>query len=162
MSTRVTETIIAVYGDPGGADAAIARLRRFEGFGIIDVAGVAVLTKSADQRLTVQELDDLSANEDQQRSALLGAVVGLIFPPSLFTSVLAGNGDANGGLSGTGIRSEALEEIGRRLQDAHSTIVIVLDSDRAVEHVLDALDGHEQLYRQTLDSETLQALRQVS
>jgi uncharacterized membrane protein len=90
---------------------------------------------------------------------MIGAAVGLIFPPAVLgaTIVGAGIGGVAGRLRGRSEYHENLRELGERLERGFSG-VIVLAGDAEADQIAERLTGCKALHRLRVDPESLAAL----
>src|ERR687885_2942103 len=96
--SKELEMIAAVYQDEERARTILEMLERMNHTQTIELVDAASLTKGADGKLQVKETRELSTGKGAKSGAIAGAVLGVIFPPSLIVS--AGAGAAAGGLWG--------------------------------------------------------------
>src|SRR3712207_1500517 len=92
MNTQAVHTVVGLFRDRTTAEYAISGLKRMRAGGLIDIEGMAVVAKGTDGKLAVDEVGDLSGRQGATRGALVGAAIGLLFPPSLLASAIFGAG----------------------------------------------------------------------
>ena len=138
------QLMAAVYPSRDQATTIFDTLSRMHRNGTISLADAAIATKAADGKVHMEETDELTTREGARRGALAAAVVGLIFPPSLIGSLLAGG--AIGGLIGklrdTGIKNAELAGIVDGLTPGKSAVIALAEGEWVVQ-VQGALQGYE-------------------
>src|SRR5262249_46371474 len=90
MSSSTMELFVAMYGDEDGARAALKDFQAAERAGSIDLIDAAVVVHTAEGKVTFEETADPSGKTWAKRGAIAGGVVGLIFPPTIIASAIAG------------------------------------------------------------------------
>ena len=84
------QMIAAVYKDEERGKTILDMLEQMHKASNIDLVDAAMLTKAADGKLNVVETTELTAKGGAKRGAIAGAVLAVIFPPSLIASALVG------------------------------------------------------------------------
>ncbi len=155
----MAETInftVGFYDDTESSKVILDTLQSMHKATTIDIVDMAMLTKSDDGKLKVEETRELTAGKGARRGALVLGVVGLIYPPSLIASVIAGGGI--GALAGrirdTGIKKEQIQRIADELEPGKAAVVVLskAGSRELVEDTLERLEG--QLESHELGPET--------
>ena len=154
MSSSTMEIFVATYGTEEGAGAALKDFQAAERAGAIDLIDAAVVVRSAEDKVKVEETADPSGKKWAKRGAIAGGVVGLIFPPSIIASaaVAGGAGGIWGKIRDKGFKDEDLKEIGESLPPGSSAIIAVAE-DRMVEQLESALAGYEKIARHAVSAE---------
>jgi uncharacterized membrane protein len=149
----------AVYADEERAQTILDMLQQMHKASTIVLADSAMVTKDADGKLNVTETRQLSGKEGAKRGAIVAGIFGLVFPPSLIVSALAGAGAgaAWGKLRDSGIKTGSMNELGDQLEPGKAA-VIVLAEPKWVEPIERALAGYDgQIVRHAFtDTETAQ------
>ena len=122
MEQNPVMVLVGIYGSEADAQADyddVKRLNSFTTFGIFDAA---VITKDGDGRVRV--------NKDEKttrQGALVGAVVGILFPPLLVADVAIGAlaGHLWGGMSRADMR-----DLGELLDEGEVALVVVAEVER--------------------------------
>lgn len=117
----------ALYDTPYGAADALGALQEADRRWLIGLENAAVVEKNYDGNVTFNETGDRTGMSGLGTGALIGGLVGLIFPPALLASAAAGS--AVGGLSArlrdAGFEDNALRAVGNELEPGQSAIVAV-------------------------------------
>ena len=161
MADNPLTAILAIYPNRTYAVAASDYLNRMEREHELTVEGVALVVSDLYGKLTVEEIGAPSTARGAKRGLAAGAVAGLIFPPSLIVSAIAGTaaGGIIGKLRGHRDRNESLRVLGERLPQGHAGIVALVDAANA-DAVAEHLTGYEDLQRVTVDRSTLEVVEE--
>jgi uncharacterized membrane protein len=134
--------LMAVFTREDQASEAFERVKSWQKEHYIDLQDIAIVTRGEDSTVTVRDAADSSVTRDAEKGALVGGVVGLIFPPSILVG--AAVGAAGGGLYGhfrdKGLKNDKLRAEGERLQPGQSAVIAVTD-DQFVDDVVLGLQG---------------------
>ena len=135
--------IAAVYPDEVRGQTTLDTLEHMHGAHEIHLVDAALLKKDADGKLRVMETRQLSGKEGAKRGVVAGAVLAVIFPPSLIASAVVGGaaGAAWGKLRDTGLKSKSMEDLGNSLEPGKVAVVTLVQPD-SVEAVQKVLQGH--------------------
>jgi len=137
--------IAAVYQDEERGKTILDMLEQMHKAHNIDLVDAAMLKKAADGKLSVVETKDLSGKSGAKRGAMAGAVLAVIFPPSLIATAVVGGaaGAAWSKLRDTGIKSKSMQELGESLEPGKAAVVTLVkpESADAVEKALQGYDG---------------------
>jgi uncharacterized membrane protein len=124
------------YESIDDAKADLAELKQLHREHVVGTFDAAVLTKDEKGKVKVVEKIEKPTQHGGWAGLAVGAAVGLIFPPSLLVSGLAGAGAGAliGHLEGGMSRSD-LKEIGEMLDESEAALVVVGEAtiERAVE-----------------------------
>jgi uncharacterized membrane protein len=154
MATEAPVSVfVAVFRTRGQADATIDTLKRLQKSGAVEIIDAAEVSKKENGKVHVDEVKDLTVKKGGLRGAAVGAVIGLIFPPSIIAGALAGGvlGGAWGKLRDTGFKTDELKQIADDLSPNDVAVVAVVE-DRWVSQLEVALQGYDQLIKQGLDA----------
>jgi uncharacterized membrane protein len=137
------ELMASVYMDEEGAKTILDALQRMHRASNITLADAATVTKDADGRLHIKETREVTTGKGARRGALVAGVLGLIFPPSLIASALAGGlvGGAWGRLRDTGIKTGAMKDLGSSLEPGNAAVV-ALAEPQFVEPIVRAMEAY--------------------
>jgi uncharacterized membrane protein len=145
MSSKELQLLAAVYLDQERASTILDMLEQMHKAHTITVVDLASVSKGEDGKLNVLETREVSAKKGAKRGAIAAGIFGLIFPPSLIVSVIAGGaaGAAWGKLRDTGIKSSSIEELGQKLEPGKAAVVALVDQESvsATERALQGYDG---------------------
>jgi uncharacterized membrane protein len=132
----VTETyhedkrvLTATFNTLGGANLAVNKLNDLEKKGLLDVENTVTVSKNAWDKIDVHETTGDSGKKGAGIGALVGGVLGLIFPPSILAS--AGLGAVVGGMTGV-MRSSDIDQtdvkaMADQLEPGQSMLIAVVD-----------------------------------
>jgi uncharacterized membrane protein len=159
MDASDTHLIFAVFTDRVTAEAAVKTLSRMKKEHQIELDGAALVAKDFAGNVSFDEQGDLTCRQGLARGALLGAVVGLIFPPSVLGAAVVGSG--LGAIAGRvfhhGFSSDALRQVGERLAPGQSAVVALARGPLA-DQVVEGMKGYRKLFRQPLDPQLVAAV----
>jgi uncharacterized membrane protein len=118
----------AIYNTPEGAADALSQLQRADSQWLISIENAAVVVKNPDGTVTFNESGDRTGMSGLGTGALIGGIIGLIFPPALIGSVAAGA--AAGGLGAqirdAGFEDNALRAVANELAPGQSMLIAVI------------------------------------
>ena len=144
--------IAADFADVDVALEAYQALKDVEDGATVKIEGVVVVKRDDAGKLDVQKVTDHSTREGLGWGAVGGAVVGILFPPSILGSVLVVG--AGGGIIGKLRERHHKKELAEGLQDAiepgHSGI-IALVSDPGEVKIRKALEKADKIVEKAVD-----------
>jgi uncharacterized membrane protein len=155
-----SQMLAAIYPNREHAEAILEMLEQMNRAGTITLADAAMVTKDEKGKMQVEETKELTARKGAKRGALIMGAFGLIFPPSLIGSAIAGGaiGAVAGRLRDTGIKNDQMQELANRLEPDKAAVV-ALAAEGSVIKVQQSLAGYEgTLVNQVIDDETISAL----
>ena len=136
MSDNPMFMYVGDYESIDDAKADLAELKQLHREHVVGTFDAAVLTKDEKGKVKVVEKIEKPTQHGGWAGLAVGAAVGLIFPPSLLVSGLAGAGAGAliGHLEGGMSRSD-LKEIGEMLDESDAALIVVGEAtiERAVE-----------------------------
>src|SRR4051794_11243391 len=130
-------TTVAVYDDMTAVDADWSKVEAESESGAVDLADAAVVTRDADGTTAVKR----QSHHGWGKGAVTGAVVGILFPPSLLAG--AAVGAAGGGLLARMNRSldrGDIKDMGD-VMDSSSIALVVISSQETAEAASALLTG---------------------
>lgn len=135
MSTATMETwgdrkvLTATFDSVDGADIAVKKLQEMEKRDLLDVDNTITVSKSASDKLDVHQTTGDSGKHGAKIGALVGAVAGLIFPPSILatTALGAAVGGMVGVLRGSEFDESYVKAMGDALQPRQSMLIALVD-----------------------------------
>ena len=138
------ELMAAVYKDEEGAKTILDTLEMMHSASNITLADAAIVMKDDDGKLKIKETREVTAVKGAKRGAVVTGVLGLIFPPALIASVLAGGviGGAWGRLRDTGIKTGRMKDLGSSLEPGNAA-VIALAEPQYVEPITRAMEAYK-------------------
>jgi uncharacterized membrane protein len=167
MSSGVTDTyqedvkvLTATFDTLGGANLAVKKLQEAEDKGLLEVENSVTVSKNAWDKIDVNETTGSSGREGAGVGALIGGVLGLIFPPSILASTALGAalGGMIGVLRGTNFDNEEIKAMADSLEPGQSMMVAII-KPQWQDEVQAALDGvATKIGWATIDAATASAL----
>ena len=145
----------AFYTNETEAAEVLARLKQMDKDGAIDIIDAAVMVRSEDGRkVNVKETAEFTEKKGGVRGAIVGGLLGIIFPPSILAmgAVGAAAGAALGHFTDQGFDNNLLKEIGENLPPGGSCVVAVVE-ETWVTQLSTALAGYSDLARYGMDAE---------
>lgn len=127
--------LVADFSDADTASAAYEMLKSVEDGRTVEIEGVVVVRKNDAGEIELQKATDHSTKSGLKWGVVGGAVLGLIFPPSILGSaaVLGGAGAAIGKIRQLGHKSELATELDAAILPGHSAIVAMVSDPGEVE-----------------------------
>ena len=116
---------VATYDDEGDARADYEAVKQLHASGKIGTYDAAIVTKDADGNVHVSK-HEKPTQHGAWTGVAVGAVVGIIFPPSVLVTAAAGG--VAGGLIGhfrKGLSRKDVKDLGELLGDGEAALVIV-------------------------------------
>lgn len=160
---EATQIMMATFPSENGADEAVKQLEQMAGRGSIEIIEAAVIRRAADGETSVEQVNLPSAKKWAGKGALIGGLVGLVFPPAIIGSALvgAGIGAGTGALAHHALANDELKEAAAELEPDTSSFMAVIDQKWAKELAV-AMDGYAKLAEHTLDADTAANLEMIS
>ncbi|HET6505354.1 MAG TPA: DUF1269 domain-containing protein [Baekduia sp.] len=146
---------LAAYETEADARADYDALRRLHADGVVGTYDAAIVTKDADGKVHVHK-HEKPTQHGAWTGAGVGALLGILFPPSLIGSAVVGA--AAGGLVGhlwRGLSRGDLKELGEAL-DAGEAGLVVIGRDELTEALDRALDHATKRVEKRLDADAEQ------
>lgn len=135
MTDGAYTLFVADFSDTDTAWAAYEQLKAIEDGATVEIEGVIVVKRDADGTLEVQKATDRSTRSGLRWGAVGGAVLGVIFPPSILGSALAlgAVGAATGKARELHHRRELADQLENAIEPGHSGLVALVSDPGAVE-----------------------------
>lgn len=144
--------IAADFADTDIAMEAYEALKKVEDGATVKIDGVVVVRRDAGGKLEVQKATDHSTREGLTWGAVGGAVLGVLFPPSIIGSALVVG--AGGGLIGKLRERHHKKELAKELEDAiapgHSGIIALVSNPSEVK-IRTALEKADRIVEKAVD-----------
>lgn len=123
------QVLTATFSSQGGATLAAKKLQEMEKEGLLDVDNTVTINKSMGDKVEFHDYGDGSGKKGAGIGALVGGVVGLIFPPSILatTALGAAIGGMTGVMRGAKFDSAEIKAMADDLQPGQSMLVTVVD-----------------------------------
>ena len=160
MSESPIAVVAAFYPNETGASDVLKQLKQMDKDKTVDIIDAAVIVKGEDGRkVKISETGEFTPSKGAWRGAAAGAVIGLIFPPSILAmgAIGAAAGAALGHFTDQGFDNNLLREIGENLPSGGSVIVAVIE-ETWVAKLETALQGYVDLERYALDADAATVL----
>ena len=141
---------VAAYGDPAAAEAAWNSLKQLAADDVIEVEALALVERDGDGKIHVKDTSH-ETGVGATIGAVGGALVGLIFPPSLLATAAlgAGLGAGTGAIVDRVRKRRISADVEWALAPDSSGVVVVFDEQWLAE-VDKALTGADKLVRDHL------------
>lgn len=152
VSDGLYSLVIADFPDTSTAMEAYEALKAVEDGRTVDVEGALVVSKGEDGTLSVQHATDHSTGRGATWGAIGGAVLGIIFPPSILGSaaVMGIIGASLGKARKVHHKHQLADELQDALLPGHSGLVALVSNPQAVE-IAKALDKADRIVSRALD-----------
>ncbi len=123
------QVLTATFPTQGGANLAVKKLNELEKEGLLDVENTLTINKNAWDKIDVHQTTGDSGKKGAGIGALVGGVVGLIFPPSILatTALGAAVGGMTGVLRGTQFNADEIKAMADTLEPGQSMLVAIVD-----------------------------------
>jgi uncharacterized membrane protein len=147
------EIYAAVFPNRAPADAVVQTLKQMHKSGTIQLLDAAIIANSAEGKPKIHEIEELTTARGGERGAIVGGVIGLIFPPAFLASAAVGAvaGGLWGKLRDTGFKTDELKQVAAELKPGEVAVVAVAE-DKWVEQLSNTITGYDRLIRETLDA----------
>jgi uncharacterized membrane protein len=160
MAKNLISVIAAFYADETKAGDVLAQLKRMDKDGTIDIMDAAMMVRDLDgRRVKIKETAELTPKKGAGRGAVVGGIIGIIFPPSILAmgAIGAAAGAALGHFTDQGFNNNLLKEIGENLPPGGSAVLAVVE-ETWVDNIETALEGYVDLAKYALDAEAVAKL----
>jgi uncharacterized membrane protein len=164
MTEKPLIAFIATYDDAADARQDYQEVKQAHSQGFIGDYDAAIIWKNDNDKLEIDSVSDEASRKWLWAGLGIGALIGLIFPPSILAS------SAIGALSGAvigkfrdGIAQADLELIGDALTGDNAALVVIAE-DRvaeALQRIGASLDASNKQIESTLSSDTAVAAQQL-
>jgi uncharacterized membrane protein len=123
------QVFVATFPDEEQAGEVLRQLQRMHGDNVIELIDAAAIVRRADGKVTYTESGDASTKRWATRGAVVGGLVGLIFPPSILVSAALGAGGAGlwGKLRDAGFDDTELKRVGESLPPGGSAVIAIAE-----------------------------------
>jgi len=147
---------IAAYSDPSAAQYDWNDIKQLAKDGVITVDALVLVRRDADGKIEVKD-DFHTTGVGVTLGAVGGAVIGLIFPPSLIASAVVGGaiGGGAGALLDHHLKSEIKEDVEDTLP-ANSSGIVALFEERWVAEVDKALSKADKVTKEEVDPDSVE------
>ncbi len=144
MSKKDLTLLAAKYPDSEHAKTILDMLELMHQGLTIDLNDAVMITKESDGKIKTHETTDVTTRKGAKRGLIAGAVLGVIYPPSLIVTALGagGIGALWGKAKDSGVKHDDLKELSDSLTPGQAAL-IVLVSDTTAEATKRALGSYE-------------------
>jgi len=150
------ELIVAVFAIEDKAEDVLKTLKLLEKEELINLVNAAVLTKDKNGKVTLKELQDVSAGKGALFGAIAGGMIGLLGGP-IGVFVGAAAGAATGGVAANkidmGFPNDTLKDLQKTLTPESSAIVSLIQHEWVDRVVIELEKFDAALFRQSIDDE---------
>jgi uncharacterized membrane protein len=155
--------LVARFADMDTAKMAYNALREAEARGSIDIDGVLVANADEQGKVHIQKMTDHTTRKGFAWGAVGGAVIGLIFPPTILVGAAAvGIAGAVVGKAGNVLKkSKVADELATVITPGTSGIVALVDIN-AVDKVTQTIPEASEVKAVPVDDETAEAVKQAA
>ena len=160
---EATQVVMATFPTEDGAEKAVEQLEAMAKAGSIEIIEAAVINRNAEGETEVRQVSLPSTKSWAGKGALIGGIVGVIFPPAIIGSALigAGLGAGSAALTKYALKNDELEEAANELEPGTSSFIAVLDQTW-VKELAKAMEGYDKLAEHTLDATTAANLEMIA
>ncbi len=158
------EVLVAVFGTEDGAENTLIQVEEMEKQGIIEIIDGGVMVHEEESgKIEAKELGLTSVGKSSAGGAVIGGIIGLLFPPAFLgaTALGAALGAGAGKLAKihqTDKEVDAfLNETAESLEPGTSALIVVME-DKLVQQLIDGLEGYSKLLEKTLNADSAAAL----
>lgn len=136
--------LAAKYPDADHAKTILDMLESMHHALTIDLNDAVMLTKEPDGKIKTHETTDVTTRKGAKRGLIAGAVLGVIYPPSLIVTALGagGIGALWGKARDSGVKHDDIKELSDSLTPGQAAL-IVLVSDNTAQATQRALGSYE-------------------
>lgn len=159
MSATEIQVFVATFDNESRAKEALNDIHALERAGSIELIDAAVVVRDAEGKVRVQEQGESGGRKWAKRGAIAGGLVGLIFPPSIVVSAIAGGGAAGiwGKIRDKGFSGRDLEKLGQGIEPGKSAIIAIAEK-QVVERLHEVVSTDGQVARQPVSAEAAAAI----
>jgi len=145
MSKKNVVLLAAKYPDADHAKTILDMLEAMHHATNIDLDDAVMLTKEEDGKIKTHETTDVTTRKGAKRGLIAGAVLGVIYPPSLLVTALAGGGIGAlwGKAKDSGVKHDDLKEMADSLAPGQAALVVLVSqsSAEATQRALGSYEG---------------------
>lgn len=155
QSQSAVSVIAAFYSNEDEANLVLKSLQQMQKEGAVKLLDAAVMVRDeATKKLKVKETAEVTPRKGAAGGAIVGGIIGVIFPPSILATAAIGAaaGAALGHFTDQGFKNNLLKEIGENLPPGGSAIVAVVE-ETWFEKLSAALRGYSQVARYAVDAD---------
>ncbi|MCO5223212.1 MAG: DUF1269 domain-containing protein [Thermomicrobiales bacterium] len=145
MSSQNITLLAAKYPNEEHAKTILDMLESMHRALTIDLKDAVMITREADGKIKTHETTDVTTKKGALRGVIAGGILGLIFPPSLLVSALAGGGIGAiwGRIKDSGVKHDDIKELADSLTGDQAAIIVLVSTEtaEATQQALGSYDG---------------------
>lgn len=111
----------------------------------IDLEDAVMITRDDDGKIKTHETTDVTTRKGAKRGIIAGGILGLIFPPSLIATAIAGGGIGAvwGKIKDSGVKHDDIKELADSLTSGQAAIIVLVSPEtaEATQRALGSYDG---------------------
>ena len=159
MAEQEYQVIAAIYPTEEGAKNTFDQLLQMKKTHIIHIVDAATMRKEADGQVHTYQVDIPHAKSAAIKGGVIGAVVGIIFPPAILAATALGAiaGGIGGKTMNVVLKADGIKQAAKDLEPGTSAIIAVIE-DKWVDTVVNGLEGYSKLLKEGLDADAVAAL----
>jgi uncharacterized membrane protein len=153
------KVIAAIYPTEDGAKKMLDQLMQMKKDDIIHIVDAATMRKDDDGKVHTYQAEIPHAKGAAIKGGVIGAVVGIIFPPAILaaTALGAAAGAVSGKVMNVALKADGVKETAKELEPGTSAIIAVIE-DKWVDTLVQGLEGYSKLLDEGLDADAVAAL----
>ena len=157
--TKYMSLVVAYYEEEDSAEHTIEMLRTIDRPGALAVIECALMKVDAEGKLRIIQAANRRGVKRIARGAVIGGVLGVLFPPSVLAMTAVGTmaAAAWNHFRDQGFEKNLLKEIAENISPGGAAVAAIVE-DQWMGHLEDALQGYELLQRYIFDAESLTGL----
>lgn len=155
--------LMATFPTEDGADESVAQLEAMAKAGSIEILEAAVVSRNLEGESSVRQVNLPKPSSWAGKGALVGGIIGLIFPPTIIGTALvgAGLGAGTAAIARHALKNDELEEAAAELEPGTSAFIAIVD-EVWVREAAKAMEGYQRLAEHALDADTTANLSLIS
>jgi uncharacterized membrane protein len=156
--SQTVEVFVAVYENAADAKSALEQLESMHKEKLIELIDAATVYKDDNGKIHVKETAN-HTKSDAGKGLAIGAVFGILFPPSIIGSAIVGGvaGGLFGHFTNKGFGKKDLKEAGADL-DPGQTGLVAIAVDKFADEVKKGIVGYTKLEEHLLDADAAAAV----
>jgi len=155
--------LVAQFADMDAAKIAYGALRDAESKRAIDIEGVLVVNSDYQGKIKIQKMTDHTTRNGFVWGAVAGAVLGVIFPPSILVSAVGvGFAGAIAGKVGNVVKKSVLADELAEVLPPGSSGIVALVAVTAVDAVKQTIPDAKRVEAVPVDDETASAVKEAA
>lgn len=145
MSKKNIVVLAAKYPDADHAQTILTMLESMNHALTIDLDDAVMLTRELDGKIKTHETTDVTTRKGAKRGVIAGAILGVIYPPSLLVTALAGGGIGAlwGKAKDSGVKHDDIKKLSDSLTEGQAALIVMVSeaTAEATQRALGSYDG---------------------